>query len=81
MLSDVKQKPISGGGTVTWIGTYDKVRVSSSQEAVWTTREDEEERPWDELFASSQDLLAEMANKARADRRAGRTRPLDPDKL
>lgn len=81
-MLDVKQKPILGGGTATWIGTYVEFRVPPNQETRWTSqREDEDERRWDELFASSQDLLAEMANKARADRHAGRTKPLDPDKL
>jgi len=38
------------------------------------------ERRWDELFArpESQDLLARLADKALADRRAGLTRKLGP---
>jgi hypothetical protein len=81
-MLDVKQKPISGGGTATWIGTYVEVRVSASQETVWSSqREIEHERRWDELFASSQDLLAEMADKALAEHRAGRTTVIDTDKL
>jgi hypothetical protein len=53
------------------------------QEAVgaWLLTELESERRWDELFARSQDLLAKMAEEARQDYRAGRTEPLDPDKL
>ena len=53
------------------------------QEAVgaWLLAELESERRWDELFARSQDLLAKMAEEARKDYRAGRTEPLDPDKL
>ena len=39
------------------------------------------ERRWDELFAGSHDLLAELADKALAEHRAGRTEKLDPDKL
>jgi hypothetical protein len=39
------------------------------------------ERRWDELFASSQDLLSELAAEALAEHRAGRTEILDPDKL
>jgi hypothetical protein len=39
------------------------------------------ERRWDELFAGSHDLLAELADDALAEHRAGRTEKLDPDKL
>lgn len=39
------------------------------------------ERRWDEHFAGSHDLLAELADKALAEHRAGRTEKLDPDKL
>jgi hypothetical protein len=43
----------------------------------------ESERRWDELFATkeSQDLLAEMGEKAMREHLAGRTRRLDPDEL
>jgi hypothetical protein len=41
----------------------------------------EDERKWTEAFANSQDLLAELAEEARADHRAGRTRPLDPQRM
>jgi len=39
------------------------------------------ERRWDELFSrpESHDLLSRLADRALADRRAGRTRKLDPD--
>ena len=39
------------------------------------------ERRWEELFAGSHDLLAELADEASAEHRAGRTEKLDPDKL
>ena len=39
------------------------------------------ERRWDELFAGSHELLAELADQALAEHRAGRTEKLDPDKL
>ena len=39
------------------------------------------ERRWDELFAGSHDFLAELADEALAEHRAGRTEKLDPDKL
>lgn len=35
------------------------------------------EKRWDALFASSQDMLAEMAAEARAEDRAGKTTELD----
>jgi hypothetical protein len=41
----------------------------------------ESERRWDDLFARSQDMLARMAEEARQEYRAGRTEPLDPEKL
>lgn len=46
-------------------------------------REIESDRRWEELFArpESAELLERLAAKAVADRRAGRTRPLDPDDL
>ena len=49
--------------------------------AAWILGELESERRWDELFARSQDMLAEMAAEARREYRAGLTEPLDPDKL
>ena len=36
------------------------------------------ERRWDELFAKSQDVLQRMADEAREDIAAGRSRPFDP---
>lgn len=39
------------------------------------------ERRWEELFAGSHDLLAELAEQASAEHRAGRTEKLDPAKL
>jgi len=39
------------------------------------------ERRWEELFAGSHDLLAELAGQALAEHREGRTEKLDPDKL
>ena len=37
----------------------------------------ESERRWDQLFASSQDLLGLMAREALAEYRAGEAKPLD----
>lgn len=41
----------------------------------------ESERRWDELFAKSQDLLAELAEEARKEHHAGLTEPLNPEKV
>jgi hypothetical protein len=41
----------------------------------------EDERRWSETFANSQDLLAELAAEAREEYRAGRTLPLDPERI
>ena len=39
------------------------------------------ERCWEDLFAGSHDLLAELADEALTEQRAGRTEKLDPEKL
>jgi hypothetical protein len=39
------------------------------------------ERRWEDLFAGSHDVLANLADDALAEHRAGRTEKLDPDKL
>ncbi len=39
------------------------------------------EKDWDKSFASSLDVLERLADEAIADHRAGRTKPIDPDKL
>lgn len=49
--------------------------------AAFMLAELESERRWDDLFARSQDLLAQMADEARQEYRAGLTQPLDPDTL
>jgi hypothetical protein len=53
------------------------------QEAVaaWILEELASERRWTEAFAASQDVLAELADEALAEHRAGQTQPLDPDTL
>jgi len=55
----------------------------AEQEAVgaWILAELESERRWDELFARSPDLLAELAADAIREDEAGLTQPLDPDDL
>jgi hypothetical protein len=49
--------------------------------AAWILAELAAERRWEESFAASKDALAELADEALADFRAGKTRPLDPDTL
>ena len=44
--------------------------------AAWILEEIESEQKWDELFATSQDLLEEMADRALAEERAGLTEEL-----
>ena len=39
------------------------------------------ERRWEELFAGSHELLADLADQALAEHRAGQTKKLDPEKL
>jgi len=39
------------------------------------------EKEWDKSFASSPDVLERLADEAIADHRAGRTKPVDPDKM
>ena len=41
----------------------------------------EDEQRWDASFAQSQDVLSRLAAKARADIRAGNTKPLGMDEL
>jgi len=55
----------------------------SEQEALGGILLDElaSEQRWEELFAGSHDLLAELAERALAEHRAGRTEKLDPKKL
>ncbi len=40
-----------------------------------------DEALWDRQFADSADVLQQMAEKALAEHRAGKTKPLEPDKL
>ena len=49
--------------------------------ARWIIAELESEQRWQQLFADSQDLLAELAEEALLEHQAGQTQPLDPDTL
>ena len=39
------------------------------------------EERWSKLFEGSQDVLADLAEEALAEHRAGKTKPLEPDDL
>ena len=41
----------------------------------------EADERWDRTFAASQDKLARLADKVRGEIRAGKTEPLDPERL
>lgn len=49
--------------------------------ATWLLEEMASEQRWEQAFANSHDLLAELADEALAEHRAGQTLPLDPDSL
>ena len=49
--------------------------------AQWLLDELKDDEHWTRQFSASQDALAKLAAEARADRAAGRTTELDPDKL
>lgn len=49
--------------------------------AQWLLDELRDDEHWARQFAGSQDTLGRLAAEARADRSAGRTTELDPDKL
>jgi hypothetical protein len=55
----------------------------AEQETVgaWILAELESERRWDDLFARSPNLLAQMADEAIREDEAGLTEPLDPEKF
>ena len=55
--------------------------LQQDEMAAWILAELKAEARWDQLFASSQDLLAELAAEALAEHRAGRTQILDPARL
>jgi hypothetical protein len=40
-----------------------------------------EDRKWDRSFAQSHNVLEQLADEAIAEHRAGRTKPIDPDRM
>jgi hypothetical protein len=49
--------------------------------ARWLLEELASEKRWSDLFAASQNKLADLASEAIEENRSGRTQPLDPDRL
>ncbi len=49
--------------------------------AALVMEEMEAEKKWDDTFANSQDMLAQMAEQALAEHEKGETRPLDANAL
>jgi hypothetical protein len=49
--------------------------------ARWLLDELQDDAEWGRKFSGSQDALSKLAGEARADRAAGRTTELDPNKL
>jgi hypothetical protein len=47
----------------------------------WLLAEIESEREWENVFARSQGVLADLARKPLAEHRRGETKELDPDSL
>jgi hypothetical protein len=47
----------------------------------WLLEEIRDEEHWNHQFATSQEALSSLAAEALADHAAGRTTPLDPEKL
>jgi hypothetical protein len=60
-----------------------KTLPTDKQDAIATLilEELEDDRQWDESFARSPDLLANLAAEAMAEYRAGKTQELDPETL
>ena len=54
-----------------------------AQEALarWILEELAAEQRWDDAFVASADALAQLADEALAEHRAGRSEPLEPDDL
>jgi hypothetical protein len=47
----------------------------------WLLEELASDRRWDDIFHGSRDALKKLADEARKEHRASRTRPLDPNTL
>ena len=47
----------------------------------WLLEELQDEEDWNRQFAASQDALSKLSSEALAEHAAGRTTPLDPEKM
>jgi hypothetical protein len=57
------------------------IEIVSAPDFTWTEEDEADEQRWGELFSQRPEVLERLADEARAERRAGRTKELDPDKL
>ncbi len=67
--------------TEAWAAIQELEESEQDRLAMMILEDIESEKRWDELFAKSQDMLSEMAARARAEFVAGLTDELTPDKL
>jgi hypothetical protein len=73
--------------SIGWAVSRFSFSVAASQVQEFTSRgqadaeEHEDESRWADAFARTPNLLAKLADEARAERRASRTKLLDPDML
>lgn len=59
-----------------------KLPEEDQETLAWVMLEEiDDQRRWDEVFAQPSEVIERMAEEALEDHRAGRTEPLDPDKL
>lgn len=49
--------------------------------AKWLLDEIHSEREWDRTFAESEEILEKLADEAIEEKRKGKTKPLDPNRL
>ncbi len=55
--------------------------VEQNALAKWLLDELQSEKRWSEAFAESEDVLEKLADEALAEKRRGKTRPVDLDRL
>lgn len=71
--------------TVTLEAAFDEISKLSTDDqdafAAWIMAELVSERRWQKLFAGTPDLLANLAQEALNEHRAGKSQPLNPEQL
>jgi hypothetical protein len=86
-LRHIPEKIESGGKTMTKLldkafGEASRLpEVDQNASAKWVLDELRSERAWEKAFAESEDVLEKLADEAIAERRKGKTVPLDLDRL